>query len=297
MTVTRSILAIILGAITVVSLQCNPRHAKGEMISFYKVPLVCGAAPSIGCGSRIKPLFIETQDQGAIRESWTNRQGTVIAFVWSKEEVNSLAESLFVKHDIEAEPILDSSEVHSLLDHFRQRGKWLKGMDVDQLSIEEAGVIARNLTEFARDGKLISSDECERIRRDFEEYFERELVIVRTYDELRSSQTQEKWRRDGYDIYKKHIGEERADSVSSFFFRSQGANEDPCCDDEGAATSLTSEITCPLCGRQKVEVLPTRYCVLRYTCESCKTVLTPKEGDCCVFCSYGTHKCPSKQYG
>jgi DNA-directed RNA polymerase subunit M/transcription elongation factor TFIIS len=62
-----------------------------------------------------------------------------------------------------------------------------------------------------------------------------------------------------------------------------------------SSKATTSEITCPKCGHKKTETLPTDVCVLSYTCEKCKTVLHPKEGDCCVFCTYGDHKCPSKQ--
>lgn len=56
-----------------------------------------------------------------------------------------------------------------------------------------------------------------------------------------------------------------------------------------------SKITCPECGHEAIEKLPTEVCQLKYECKKCKTELWPKEGDCCVFCSYGTHKCPSKQ--
>jgi ABC-type nickel/cobalt efflux system permease component RcnA len=59
--------------------------------------------------------------------------------------------------------------------------------------------------------------------------------------------------------------------------------------------SLQSKITCPKCGFKKAEMLPTEICLLSYTCNNCNTTLHPKEGDCCVFCSYGEHKCPSKQ--
>ena len=58
---------------------------------------------------------------------------------------------------------------------------------------------------------------------------------------------------------------------------------------------LQSEITCPKCGYKKMEKLPTDICLIKYSCEKCGSVLFPKEGDCCVFCSYGNHKCPSKQ--
>ena len=61
------------------------------------------------------------------------------------------------------------------------------------------------------------------------------------------------------------------------------------------SASLQSEITCPNCGNKKMEALPTDVCLIKYKCANCDTVLFPKEGDCCVFCTYGTHKCPSKQ--
>lgn len=53
-----------------------------------------------------------------------------------------------------------------------------------------------------------------------------------------------------------------------------------------------SIITCPKCEHQKEETMPTDACQFFYECENCKIVLRPKEGDCCVFCSYGTVKCP-----
>lgn len=58
---------------------------------------------------------------------------------------------------------------------------------------------------------------------------------------------------------------------------------------------LTSVITCPECGFQKEETMPTDVCQYFYDCCSCGAVLNPREGDCCVFCSYGTNPCPSKQ--
>ena len=59
--------------------------------------------------------------------------------------------------------------------------------------------------------------------------------------------------------------------------------------------SLLSVITCPKCGYKKEEIMPTDVCKLKYTCQKCNEVLFPKEEDCCVYCSYGTKKCPSMQ--
>ncbi|MFL1894787.1 GDCCVxC domain-containing (seleno)protein [Aquimarina sp. 2-A2] len=58
---------------------------------------------------------------------------------------------------------------------------------------------------------------------------------------------------------------------------------------------LKSEITCPNCQHKKVEEMPINACQFFYECENCKIVLKPKEGDCCVYCSYGTIACPSIQ--
>jgi len=60
---------------------------------------------------------------------------------------------------------------------------------------------------------------------------------------------------------------------------------------------LQSTLTCPQCNPMKEETMPTDACMYFYECTKCMTVLKPKEGDCCVFCSYGTEKCPPIQQG
>lgn len=56
--------------------------------------------------------------------------------------------------------------------------------------------------------------------------------------------------------------------------------------------NLQSAITCPHCGHLKEEIMPTNACQYFYECESCKTILKPKQGNCCVYCSYGLVPCP-----
>ncbi|HJW30307.1 MAG TPA: GDCCVxC domain-containing (seleno)protein [Saprospiraceae bacterium] len=58
---------------------------------------------------------------------------------------------------------------------------------------------------------------------------------------------------------------------------------------------VQSTITCPSCGIQKTENMPTDACLHFYVCDRCSSILKPKPGDCCVFCSYGDIKCPPKQ--
>ncbi len=58
-----------------------------------------------------------------------------------------------------------------------------------------------------------------------------------------------------------------------------------------------SVLKCPFCGFEKEEEMPVDSCRVVQECEGCKEKLTPKEGDCCVFCSYGSVPCPPEQKG
>jgi len=58
---------------------------------------------------------------------------------------------------------------------------------------------------------------------------------------------------------------------------------------------LESVVTCPKCGASRKESMPTNFCLHFYDCMACGAVLRPKAGDCCVFCSYGSVKCPPRQ--
>ena len=66
---------------------------------------------------------------------------------------------------------------------------------------------------------------------------------------------------------------------------------------EDSTMQLQSIIKCPECGFKKEETMPTDSCQFFYECTNCKAMLKPKSGDCCVFCSYGSIKCPPIQEG
>ena len=61
------------------------------------------------------------------------------------------------------------------------------------------------------------------------------------------------------------------------------------------AVILRSTLTCPQCGHQCVETMPSDACQWYHACRGCGARLRPKPGDCCVFCSYGTVPCPPVQ--
>lgn len=58
---------------------------------------------------------------------------------------------------------------------------------------------------------------------------------------------------------------------------------------------LQSVLTCPHCGFSSLEIMPTDACQFFYECRQCKSLLRPKPGDCCVFCSFGSMPCPPIQ--
>ena len=58
---------------------------------------------------------------------------------------------------------------------------------------------------------------------------------------------------------------------------------------------LQSVLTCPNCGFAKSKIMPTDACQFFYHCTNCGTRLRPNRGDCCVFCSFGSVKCPPIQ--
>ncbi|MGH8396856.1 MAG: GDCCVxC domain-containing (seleno)protein [Gammaproteobacteria bacterium] len=64
---------------------------------------------------------------------------------------------------------------------------------------------------------------------------------------------------------------------------------------KGSSIILDTILTCLHCGQQTEARMPIDACQFLYKCPHCHTLLKPKFGDCCVFCSYGSVPCPPKQ--
>jgi len=87
-------------------------------------------------------------------------------------------------------------------------------------------------------------------------------------------------------------------SSSESKYKSEASMKAECCKDSlkvECESAEKSEITCPKCGFKKLETMPTDQCMIFYSCTKCGEEMKPAKGDCCVFCTHGTHKCPSKQ--
>jgi hypothetical protein len=198
-----------------------------EVTSFYKVPLVCGAAPDLGCGSRAKPALLAMEKNKDIIEAWLNYSGTIYAIVWKEKDMTQkVARPIFKKSKIEFEAVnnLESQELRST---FRQDGMWFRGAEVDRLSMEEAGRIAESTTGFLLKKNEITQEEYSAIKPDIENYFKEELVKVRTLDELMKD-SQETFVHAILEIYLKHVGKNRTNGLVEKYASYFGVNNDCC---------------------------------------------------------------------
>ena len=130
------------------AMQNDSREAKSDNVAFYKVPLMCHAAPGIGCGSLSKPVLLDLESKAIVKEAWLDRQGKTLAIIW-KEGTSAAARAMAVvairtAHKLSADELTGAAR-DTALESFHSGGGWHRGADVDRLSEEEAGIIADRL--------------------------------------------------------------------------------------------------------------------------------------------------------
>src|SRR5215813_5606856 len=147
-----------------------------DRVSVFKVPLVCPAAPQIGCGSASKPILLDLEKQPGVLEAWVNRAGTRIAVVWKSD---SDAET---KHKVTTELKEDrASELEgklrdeTVVDFLSGKG-WYRGADVDRLSEEEADIIAARLVRWVQAKTTLAKDKAEGLQRAFSDLLRKDLT-------------------------------------------------------------------------------------------------------------------------
>ena len=124
----------------------------GERVSFFEVPLECGAVEGLGCGSASKPILRSLERDAKVAEAKVNYAGTVLAVVWKDpgqaRSGVSAVEAAFKERELEP-AILRSTAREKALREF-ESGRWYGASDVDRLSEREAEVIAARLANRAR---------------------------------------------------------------------------------------------------------------------------------------------------
>src|SRR5437867_5624468 len=147
-----------------------------EEVSFFEVPLECGAAADLGCGSAAKPILRELENDAKVATAKINHPGTVLAVVWKEPNLAPagipFVVSAFEKNDSEAVTLRGPDREKALREY--EAGKWYGPADVDRLSEREAEVIASRLVTRARLG--LAPDVEKALTHDLSAVFARHLT-------------------------------------------------------------------------------------------------------------------------
>ena len=163
-----------------------PKNISPRRISLYEVPLVCPAAPEIGCGSRSKPVLLALEQQPAVAEAWLNRAGTVMAVVWKAEakrkDRTSALDAISKKEELQARELSGAAQKKALKD-FLSGQEWHRGGDVDRLSEEEAGIIAARLVRRIQAKVSVSEEKSKALRVEFMNVFKQRFTGAQANDQ------------------------------------------------------------------------------------------------------------------
>ncbi|OSZ77162.1 hypothetical protein CAP36_12165 [Chitinophagaceae bacterium IBVUCB2] len=162
--------------------------ANNTGVSFYEAPLVCHAAPSIGCGSKAKFMLVDLEGYNdAVEGAWLNKTGTVVAVKWNtKTDENKKAEiikTVSTNHNIELTTLAET-EAASYAKSFPNSNEWYKGKEVDKLSKEEAGIIAQNTIASYKAKKLIQPSFEKQFQADIEKIYANLFLSISSYKDL-----------------------------------------------------------------------------------------------------------------
>jgi hypothetical protein len=164
------------------------RQVHLDRTSFYKVPLVCPAAPQIGCGSASKPLLLELEDNNAVSEAWLNRPGTVMAIVWKEQSTPrqraKVLKAILKERNLTAMDLTGDAKQQAMRD-FQSGSDWYRGADVDRLSEEEAGIIANRWIGRFREKISLTDEKAKTLQETFTAQLKRQLTGKTTREETR----------------------------------------------------------------------------------------------------------------
>lgn len=163
-------------------------NAPNIAVSFYEAPLICHAAPSIGCGSKAKFMLVDFENhKNAVEGAWLNKEGTIVAIKWNasadESKKNEIIKTVSSDHNIELTALADN-EAADYAKSFPNSSEWFKGKEVDKLSKEEAGIIAQNTIEGYKKKGLIKSSYEKQFEADIEKIYENLFLSISSYKDL-----------------------------------------------------------------------------------------------------------------
>lgn len=163
-------------------------NASNTSVSFYEAPLICHAAPSIGCGSKAKFMLVDLEKYNdAVEGAWLNKTGTIVAVKWNAATTGNkqteIINTVSTSHAIELSPVT-STEANNYAKSFPNSSQWFKGNEVDKLSKEEAQIIAKNtIAGYKKDGLVKASFE-KQFQTDIAKIYENLFLSISSYKDL-----------------------------------------------------------------------------------------------------------------
>lgn len=144
-------------------------------MGFFRVPLACEAAPGLGCGTIATPVLADVERQPGVREAWLSREGTVLGIVWAdgRSHADRVLAALS-RHGI-AGLELKGPEHQRSCDSFAAGG-WYRPMQMQDLSAEEARVIAVRLIRRLEQNVSVSAGTAARLAKRLEDACARALA-------------------------------------------------------------------------------------------------------------------------
>jgi hypothetical protein len=177
-----TVLAGVLLCTPIVIASENKSAATPDRISVFKAPLVCPAAPQIGCGSASKRILLDLERQPGVLEAWLNRAGTRIAIVWKADADTATRREVVTDLNEDRVTELDGKPRDEAVTDFLSGKGWYHAAEVDRLSDEEAGIIAARLVRRVQAKTPLTQDKAERLERTLADAC-RKRFVEKTQDE------------------------------------------------------------------------------------------------------------------
>ncbi len=183
----KTMIIAVVSVLSVARAETNNTATPPDRITFYEVPLVCPAAPEIGCGSRSKPILLQLERESSVAEAWLNRPGTLMAVVWKsdtrRKERTAVFKEVSKKEKLNAQELRGAARKRALKE-FAARDGWHRGSDVDRLSEEEARIIAARLVRRIQARASVSEEKANAIRAEFTDIFRRRFAGSQKTDDF-----------------------------------------------------------------------------------------------------------------
>jgi hypothetical protein len=173
------LLAVLAGGLLYAALAIAAKEAAAataDRVSVFKAPLVCPAAPQIGCGTASKPILLDLERQPGVLEAWLNRAGTRIAVVWKPESDAPTRGKIVAELKEDHATELDGKPRDEAVKDFLSGKGWYRGADVDRLSEEEADVIAARMVRRLQAKTGLGKDKAEGLQRALADAYRQRLT-------------------------------------------------------------------------------------------------------------------------